>query len=649
MPKPGLDWKPCEIAAPEEPALAPPLTGTAADESPILGIDLGTTHSAVAVVRAGKVEIIPNQEGETLTPSVVAFTADGRILVGAPAVQQAALNPHRTVSGIKRRLGRDAAREESSYELVDHPEGPCVRIDGSFFTPAEVSALILGKLLSAAEAHLGRPARRAVLTVPASFDDAQRQSTLDAALLAGIDVQWVRENRDTGTRYLQPMRVITEPAAAVLSLGPPRALRKTAVVRMGGGSCDASILDRGDGVILVLALAGDSTLGGEDFDRVLVTWCGEEVSSRYGATARRGPADYVRLKEAAEQAKKELSQQETARVFVPYLFQTDQGALPLDLTVTRAEFERRSAGLIDHFRSLVVRVLKESMCKPTDIDEVLLVGGMMRMPRLRKVVREVFGREPSGVVHSPEAVARGAAVQGAELLLEADSNLLLMDVAPFTLGVEAADGSFVELMARNTSIPCERRMMFTTVKPNQRGVSVRVLQSVSPGGRNRLLAQLDLDGIHPEPAGTPLVEVCFYMDHNGIVWVTAKDHNSGRKKSIRLAGGRRLGPAEADELRRKAERHSARQGGMETARKRAQACLDRVEAQLRDRPADLDPAGAARMRVLAEEVRCLMDGDDPAKLNGAVAGMESAAEAMSDWVRQRRAQPRARSGINLEL
>jgi molecular chaperone DnaK len=265
------------------------------------------------------------------------------------------------------------------------------------------------------------------------------------------------------------------------------------------------------------------------------------------------------------------------------------------------------------------------------------------------VVREVFGREPSGVAHSAEAVARGAAIQGAQLLLGADSSLLLVDVAPFTLGVEAADGSFVQLVARNTTIPCQRREEFTTAKANQSGVSVRVLQSVTGESRNRLLAQLDLDGLRPEPAGAPRIEVCFEMDHNGIVWVSAKDQGSGRKKSIRLAGGRRLSPTEADDLRRKAERHGAHQSGMEAVRKRARVCLDWFESHLRDRPADLDTAGAARMRVLAEEVRRLMEGDDPAKLDGAVTAMELAVEAMTDWVSQREARPRASAEVDLEL
>jgi len=631
----GFDWRPTLHPGIEEDTVAPPLTWESADQGPILGIDLGTSHSIVAVVREGKVEVIPNQEGEYSTPSVLAFTEEGRVLVGSPALHQAALNPGRTVSEIKRRLGRGFPREEADRE-IDPSEGALVRLDDAFFTPAELSALILGKLLQAAETYLGQPVRRAVLTVPAAFDDAQRQATLDAALLAGLDVQWILKDPRTGRQVLQAMRVITEPTAAALSLGNLWTPRKLAVFHMGGGTCDASFLDVGEGVIQVLAVAG-ATLGGQDFDRILLDWFSDEFQSRHGIDPRRDPSARCRLQEAAEQAKKDLSQREEVQVRVPYLLSGAHGPLTFDLTVTRNELEHRVAPLLERCRALLLRILGDAGMKPVAIDEVLLIGGMTRMPRLRQLVREVFGREPSGGVFTEEAVARGAAIQGAQLLLGSRSDLLLVDVAPFTLGMESADRAFLPIISRNQTIPCESTRLLTTTRHSQPGVSIRIFQGDDPvASRNRFLVQLDFDGLPAEPAGQPLIEVSFDMNQNGVVWVTASHKASGRKKRIRLAPGRRLNPSEANELRQRAERNATRHGkeaGVIAARARAQACLDRLEGLLRGQ-ANLDSTGVAQLRALADQARQLMGGEDATALHRAVDGLELALEALGAWLKR---------------
>jgi molecular chaperone DnaK len=652
---PTLHWRPVAQTFVEEDTVAPPLTSGAADHSPILGIDLGTSYSVVAVVRQGKVEVIPNQEGEYRTPSVVTFNRDGQVLVGSPALHQAALNPQRTIYAIKRHLGRILVPDDTTYEIVDSPEGPQVRVEGAFFSPAEVSALILRQLLKSADAYLGWPVRRAVLTIPATFDDAQRQSTLDAALLAGLDLQWVIAKPNSGDGVLVPMRVITEPTAAALSLGIPRCPRKIAVVHMGGGTCDVGILDIGEGVIQAMAVSGDSALGGQDFDGVLIDWFIDTVRLQHGIDPRSDRVACWRLREAAEQAKQDLSQREMVRVKVPYLLEGPSGRLDLDLVLSRADLEQRAAHLIERCRSLILRCLKDARLKPAAIDEVLLVGGMMRMPRLRQLVREIFGRDPRGAVHSDEAVARGAAIQGAQLLLGSRGELVLVDVAPLTLGVEADDGTFVEMIPRNTNIPTEKAWTFTTAANAQPGVSIRIFQGDNPQtSRNQFLAQLDLDGLSPAPAGQPRIEVRFSMDHNGVVWVTARDQTSGREKTIRVARGRRLTPAEANDLRLKAERNAARraqQDPLMAARGRAQACLDRLAGLLRSHPT-LESTGVAQLRALAEEVRQMMLADDPAALQRAVDGLDLSLEALGDWLKrpkQSRCEYDALPQINLEL
>jgi molecular chaperone DnaK len=641
LPEPvaGLDWDPRPESECDD-TLAPPLPDEVPDGGPVLGIDLGTTHSAVAVLSGGRVEVIPNPEGEPRTPSVVAFTEDGGVLVGAAALRQAALNPRRTVYSLKRCFDRDAGNfgVTTPYEIVTGPDGaPRVRIDDRLLTPAEIAAHLLRRLLDDAAAHLGRAVRRAVLTVPASFDDGQRQAMLDAALLAGLDVQWVLQDPDTGRRVVQPMRVISEPTAAALAHGRHRRCfswtRTVAVVHAGGGAFDVSVLVVGDGIFEVRAVSGDAALGGDDFDHLLVCRLAEGFAARAGRDPRREPAALWRLKEAAEQAKRDLSQAEAVRVRLPCLL---DGA-DLDQAVTRAEFERLAEGLLARCRALVLRALADAKYKPREVDEVLLLGGMTRMPRLRALVREAFGRDP--VALPDESVATGAAVQGAQLLLCGRSDLVLLDVAPLTLGVEAAGGAFTVLIERNTMIPCEKRRVFTTARDDQPGVSVRVYQCDDAAARNnRLLAQLDLDGLPPGPRGSVRVEVTFDMDHNGVLRVTAAEPAAGREKTMRVARARQLSAAEAARLRRdaerNAERHSARRALLD-ARQRAAACLHRLEELLRG-ARGLDPADAAPLRSQEERLRRLTSGDDAGAIDDAARATELASEALAAWLAGRR-------------
>jgi molecular chaperone DnaK len=433
------------------------------------------------------------------------------------------------------------------------------------------------------------------------------------------------------------MRVITEPTAAALALPTPPGRRTFVVVHMGGGACDVAVLDVGEGVIMVQALSGDPAFGGQEFDQVLIDWFTDEFRSRQPADLRLDAAARWRLREAAEQAKKDLSQRTEVRVEVPYLMQGANGPLDFGLVVSRDEFERRTAPLIERCRALILRCLEDARLKPGAVDEVLLVGGMMRMPALRQVVREIFDRDPSAV-HSEEAVARGAAIQGAQLQLGSRAELLLVDVAPVTFGVETEGGAFVEILPRNKTIPVEKVEVFTTAAADQPGVSLRIFQSESPeASRYQFLAQLDLDGLPSANAGELRIEVRFTMDHNGVLWVTASEEGSGRAKTIRVARGRRLTLAEANDLRRKAENNAAEREKHEplaAARRRALACLDRLAALLRRYP-DLDAVGVAHIQAQADQVRERMRADDVAALQGAVDGLVSSLEALDGWLKGR--------------
>src|SRR5262245_5065307 len=494
-------------------------------EEKIIGIDLGTTNSVVAVMEGGEVKVIANQEGHRLTPSVVAFTDKGDRLVGELARRQAALNPRKTIYSIKRFMGRRHNEVQSEEKLVPYKivGGPTelvkVEIDSKQYTPPEISAMILRKLKEAAEAYLGHTVRKAVITVPAYFNDAQRQATIDAAQIAGFDTEWELEGKD-GKKSKQRMRIINEPTAASLAYGlDKKKNEKIAVFDLGGGTFDISILDVGDGVFEVKATNGDTHLGGDDFDQVLIDYVAGEFQKQHGIDLRKDPMALQRLKEACEQAKKDLSQQTSTDINLPFITADASGPKHLQVNITRAKFEQLVAHLIERCRGPVLSALKDAGYKPGDIDEVVLVGGMTRMPRVQALVKEIFGKEGHKGVNPDEVVAVGAAIQGAQLLLGSKSEVLLVDVTPLTLGIETEGGILTPMIERNTSIPKEAKNVFSTAADMQTRVTVKVYQgesqiAESPG--NRLLGEFDLDGIPPAPRGVPKIEVTFSIDANGI-------------------------------------------------------------------------------------------------------------------------------------
>ena len=482
-----LGWYPAEVAAASQQVFTtdPDPDCAAADKGPIVGIDLGTSNSVVAVMRGGRVEVIPNQEGEFVTPSLVCFTEDGEVLVGSRARRRAVSDPTRTVYSIKRCLGRrpdefDAVAACLPYQIVTRGgEALGVEVDDRQYTPAQIAAFILAKLRAAAEAYLGQAVRRAVLTVPACFNDDQRQATLDAALLAGFDVEWVLEDPVSHRRRRQPMRVINEPTAAALAHGLQwQGCEILLSFAMGGGTYDISVLDTGEGVLVVRAVGGDTALGGDDFDRALIAHFLDALPPGWRNGVRTDACSLQRLREAAEQAKKDLSVSSEVRVNLPCVVNSPSGPRALDVTITRVELERLVEPLIERCRALVQQVLGEAGYKASDIDEVLLVGGMTRMPRVRRLFQDIFGKEGHRGVNPDEVVAVGAAIQGAQLQLGGRSALLLVDVTPFMLSVEVNGGDFLTVVRRNTTIPVEAANWCSPRSPDhQLGVSIRIFRS----------------------------------------------------------------------------------------------------------------------------------------------------------------------------
>ncbi len=603
----------------------------------VIGIDLGTTNSVVAVVEGGDPAVIPNQEGSRLTPSVAGFTKDGEILVGQVAKRQAITNPENTVFSIKRFMGRrhDEVLQEIKlvpYKVVKAENGDArVEVRGKTYSPPEISAMTLRKLKEAAEAYLGEKVTQAVITVPAYFNDSQRQATKDAGRIAGLEV----------------LRIINEPTAAALAYGLDKKKDETiAVYDLGGGTFDISILEIGDGVFEVKATNGDTHLGGDDFDQQIIDWIADEFRREQGIDLRKDRMALQRLKEAAEKAKCELSTTLQTEINLPFITADQSGPKHLILTLTRAKLESLVADLVERTLGPCRQAMKDAGVTQREINEVILVGGQIRMPKVQEVVKELFGREPHKGVNPDEVVAVGAAIQGGVLKGEV-KDVVLLDVTPLSLGIETLGGVMTALIQRNTTIPTKKSEIFTTAADSQTSVEVHVLQGERPLARdNRTLGKFHLVGIPPASRGVPQIEVTFDIDANGILNVSAKDNATGKQQNITITASSGLTKEEIDKMMKEAEANAAEDAKRRQeieVKNQADSLVYSTERTLAEHGEKVPAADKQEIEKALSELKEALKGDDLERIKLGQETLTKASHKLAE-VMYREAQAKAQAG-----